>query len=166
MFILFLRERKRQSMSERGAEREGDTEFEAGSELSAQGLTWGLKPWDHDLRRSWTLNCLSHLGASNMSIFFAAAVRTLLHAVPLPEFIFPLTLVTPTYAIDTNLNVVSYPLRSLIEAPEQINYTCRTLYIFFRILSALTVTDLIFVFSTILEAFHRYYSVFALPPCI
>ena len=47
-----------------GAEREGDTESEAGSWLWAvstepnTGLE--LKPWDHDLSQSRTLNWLSH----------------------------------------------------------------------------------------------------------
>ena len=39
-FIYFL-ETKRQSMSRGGAEREGATESEAGSELAAQSLTLG-----------------------------------------------------------------------------------------------------------------------------
>ena len=38
---LFLRQRERQSVSGGEAEREGDTESEAGSELSAQNPTWG-----------------------------------------------------------------------------------------------------------------------------
>ena len=51
MFIHFLRERERQSVSRGGAESKGDTESEAGSqlpapasELSAQSPLWGLNP--------------------------------------------------------------------------------------------------------------------------
>ena len=46
MFFIFETEREGQSASEGGAERKGDTEFEAGPglELSAQSLTRGLNP--------------------------------------------------------------------------------------------------------------------------
>ena len=39
---LFFRKSQRQSMSRGGAERDGDMESEAGSELSSQNLMWGL----------------------------------------------------------------------------------------------------------------------------
>ena len=42
MFSIFERERMRQSMSRGRARREGATESEAGSMLSAQNLTGGL----------------------------------------------------------------------------------------------------------------------------
>ena len=41
---LFLRERKRMRVSRGGVEREGDTESEAGSRLSAESLMQGLNP--------------------------------------------------------------------------------------------------------------------------
>ena len=46
MFIIFERERERQSVSRGGAEREGDTEWKQapGSELSAQSPTQGSNP--------------------------------------------------------------------------------------------------------------------------
>ena len=53
-------------MSREGAEREGDTESEAGSKLSAQSLICGArthKPQVHDLSQSRTLNRLRHPGA-------------------------------------------------------------------------------------------------------
>ena len=45
-----------------GAEREGDTESEAGSELSAQSLIWGSNSQTarYDLRQSRKLNRLNH----------------------------------------------------------------------------------------------------------
>ena len=64
MFIYFEKERE----SRKGAEREGDTESEAGSRLragstepDAGGRTH--EPRDHDLSQSRTLNQLSHPGA-------------------------------------------------------------------------------------------------------
>ena len=65
LFLLFfnvyllLRDRERQSMSRGGAEREGDTESEAGSRLRAVSTEpdVGLethKPGDHDLSQSQT----------------------------------------------------------------------------------------------------------------
>ena len=63
MFIIFERER----MSRGGAERDGDTESEAGSSLSCQHRAWHgaqtPEPQDHDLSQSQTLNRLSHPGA-------------------------------------------------------------------------------------------------------
>ena len=63
----FFWERRRESASEGGAEREGDRGSEAGSVLTAESLTWGLNSWtcllDHDLSRSRILNWLHHPGA-------------------------------------------------------------------------------------------------------
>ena len=63
----------RQSVSGGGAEREGDTESEAGSRLLASGQrkawcgAWTHKLWDHDPNWSRTLNWLNHPHApSNM----------------------------------------------------------------------------------------------------
>ena len=67
---LFLRERQRarEHTSGVGAEREGDTESEAGSRL--QAVNTEPEAWleltelqDHDLSQSRTLNRLSHPGA-------------------------------------------------------------------------------------------------------
>ena len=70
-FFKFIFER--QSTSSGGAEREGDTESEAGSRLRAVGAEpdAGLKPTncDHDLSQSWTLNRLSHPGAPILGTF-------------------------------------------------------------------------------------------------
>ena len=72
---LFLRDRKRQSASREGAEREGDTESKADSRLwascqhRARCGARTYKPWDHDLRRSRTLNQLSHTGAPLLILF-------------------------------------------------------------------------------------------------
>ena len=44
LIFIFKRERQRQCMSVGGVEREGDTESEAGSQLSAQSLMWGSNP--------------------------------------------------------------------------------------------------------------------------
>ena len=66
MFIYF-RGRETQIVSGGGAEREGDTEPKAGSELSAQSPMRGLNSRglrDHDLSRSRPLNRLSHPGAT------------------------------------------------------------------------------------------------------
>ena len=51
MFYLFLRDRERQSVSGRGVEREGDTDFEAGSRLWAVSTepNAGLKPTDREI---------------------------------------------------------------------------------------------------------------------
>ena len=60
MFIYFW-EGERQSLSRGGAEREGDTEPNPGSELSAQSLMRGSSLWTV---RAWhELNWLSHSGA-------------------------------------------------------------------------------------------------------
>ena len=54
-----------------GADREGDTESEAGSGLSAQSLMRGSNPQTvrHDLSQSQTLNHLSHSGAPKYIYF-------------------------------------------------------------------------------------------------
>ena len=44
-----MKERERQSMSGGGAEREGDTESEAGSQLSAQSPIVGLELMNRDI---------------------------------------------------------------------------------------------------------------------
>ena len=51
MFIHFLRDRKRQSMSREGAEREGDTESKAGSRLRAVSTEpdAGLEPTNQEI---------------------------------------------------------------------------------------------------------------------
>ena len=56
MFIIFERERERESRD--GAERKGDTESEAGSrlQLSAQSGAQIHKPRDHDLSPSRMFN--------------------------------------------------------------------------------------------------------------
>ena len=66
VFIYFW-DRERQSMSRGGAEREGDTESEAGFQApSCQHRAWrGARthePWDHDLSRSRTISQLSPPG--------------------------------------------------------------------------------------------------------
>ena len=48
MFIIFERERERQSMSGVGAERKGDTETEAGSAVSTEPEV-GLEPTDCEI---------------------------------------------------------------------------------------------------------------------
>ena len=74
MFI-FERERERQSMNRGGAEREGDTESEAGSRLWAvstepdSGLeltNWEIMTWA-EIRWNQMLNPLSHPGTLNYS---------------------------------------------------------------------------------------------------
>ena len=77
-FLMFIniweRETDRQSTSRGGAEREGDTESEAGSRLRAvstepnAGLE--LTNQDHDLSWSRTLNQLSHPGAPGIRSHF------------------------------------------------------------------------------------------------
>ena len=62
-------------MSRGGAEREGDTESEAGSRLRAVSTEpdAGLKPtncWDHDVSRSQTPNLLSHPGTPYLKKWF------------------------------------------------------------------------------------------------
>ena len=66
----FLRERERLSVSEGGAEREGDTELKASSRIQApscQHRAWRRagtqEPWDHALSPNRPLNQLSHPGA-------------------------------------------------------------------------------------------------------
>ena len=69
-------------MSREGAEREGDTEFEAGSRLYAvstepdAGLELTNRE-NHDLSRSQTLNRLSHTGApihTILNLIFASFI--------------------------------------------------------------------------------------------
>ena len=74
-YCLFLRE-KRVHTSRRGAEREGDTESQAGSRLQAPSCqhraqcgAWTHEPWDHDLSQSWMLNWLSYVGAPRLFKF-------------------------------------------------------------------------------------------------
>ena len=66
------RERVKASMSWRGAEREGDREFEAGFTLSEQSLTWGLNPCTMRLcpKPKSMLNLLSHPGAPIHAYFY------------------------------------------------------------------------------------------------
>ena len=66
LFLMFIFERERQCASRGGAEREGDTESEAGSRFRAVSTEpdTGLEPWNHDPRRSGMLNWLSHPGVS------------------------------------------------------------------------------------------------------
>ena len=56
-------------MNGRRAEREGDTEFEAGSRLWAWCGAQTHKLRDHDLSQSWMLNQLSHPGAPILFYF-------------------------------------------------------------------------------------------------
>ena len=69
-FFYILFSFQRQSTSGGGAEREGNTESETGSRLWAVRIesNAGLKPWDHDLNRSRTLNQQSHPGAPNKCV--------------------------------------------------------------------------------------------------
>ena len=64
IYLFILRETE--SVSRGGAEREG--EFQAGSMLSAQSLSWGLNSWNWEIMTwvnvmSGMLNWLSHPGA-------------------------------------------------------------------------------------------------------
>ena len=61
IYLLFLRERERESTRRGGAESEGDTESEAGSRVRA--VSAEPDAGDRDLSRSQTLNRLSHAGA-------------------------------------------------------------------------------------------------------
>ena len=76
-FIYFW-DRERQSMNGGGAEREGDTESEAGSRLSCQHRALRgahtHRPWDHDLSWSWKPNRLSHPGTPNLQLLLAIYV--------------------------------------------------------------------------------------------
>ena len=76
---LFLRERKRQSVSGGGEER-GDRIWNRLQALSCQHRAQcGARthePWDHDLSRSRTLNRLSHTGAPVFPIVFKVSFLT------------------------------------------------------------------------------------------
>ena len=66
IFLMFIFERERQKVSGGGPKRERETQNPkqpSGSELSAQSPMRGSNSqtaWDHDLRRNWTFNWLSH----------------------------------------------------------------------------------------------------------
>ena len=70
---LFLRNRVRQNVSRGGAEREGDTEFEAGPRLWAISIDpdAGLESMNCEIMtvsRNWTLNRLSHPGTPSLPL--------------------------------------------------------------------------------------------------
>ena len=72
--FIYFRDREKQSMNGEGAEREGDTESEAGSRLWAISPEPDVgaqthRPRDCDLSWSRTLNRLSHPGAPTMCLF-------------------------------------------------------------------------------------------------
>ena len=73
MFLFIFWDRGRQSMSRGGAERgEGHRIWSGFQALSCQHRAWcgaqSHKPQDHNLSGSWTLNWLSHPGASSIII--------------------------------------------------------------------------------------------------
>ena len=72
LMFIFEKEKKRQSIRWGGAEREGDTESEAGYRLWVVNV--GLKPtWDHDLSQSWMLNWLNHPGIPGVTFLDGSA---------------------------------------------------------------------------------------------
>ena len=84
---LFIFERERQSMSEGGAEREGDkiwSRLQAPScQHRAQCEVQTHKQWDHDLNQSQMLNWMSHPGTLWWSFFISI---TSLHPKKFPRW--------------------------------------------------------------------------------
>ena len=84
LICIYFWDTERQSANRGGAEREGDTESEAGSRLQApscQHRVWcgaqarTHEAWDHDLGRSRTLHRLSHSDAPISLIFSKSSLR-------------------------------------------------------------------------------------------
>ena len=81
--------REGNTMSGEGAEREGDTESNAGSRLCCQHRVqhgaWTHELWDHDLSRISTLNWLSHPGALN--VFFSINIFVFMGKYPVVQWL-------------------------------------------------------------------------------